>query len=164
MILSIKTTGFSHDSSLISIGIKTASSVKFWNIWDFGNESELIGDFIKYFTDIDDKIVIGFNILKFDIPFLLLKSMNLPAFDNFFRKINFSNITDLFAVLTFMNKGVIKGLDYYCRKYNIQKDFVSDNEMTELHKNREHESFEKNLSGKLNATNELFAKLFWGKE
>ncbi len=164
MILSIKTDGFSHDSRLLSIGVKTHNSVKFWHIWDFESEERLLENFIEYFTGVDDKIVNGFNLLKFDIPFLLLKSRGLHGFEKFFRKINFSNVTDLFDILTFQNRGVIKGFNYYCEQHGIPRNFVSDNEMVEMYKNKRHADFERNFSEKLNSTNELFAKLFWGEK
>jgi len=91
---------------------------------------------------------------------LLLKSRSLRDFEKFFRKINYSNIEDLFIVLTFINKGEIKGLDYYCRKYGIHA-YISDRELVRLYENQR-DRFENMFKNKLDIIGEIFNKL-WGR-
>lgn len=149
MILSIFTTGFSPESGLLFIAVRSHTG----EIRAFKG----IEEFIEYFLKTDDKIVVGFNILKFDIPFLLLKSGNSSRFREFFKKINYSNIVDLFTILTFQNKGIIKGLDFYLEKEGIERNFLSDPEIVNrLSKN---DSSEEEIRKKLNAIHELYWKL-----
>ena len=162
MILAVQTDGFSHDSKVLSIGIKTPNQTRFWNIWEYSSEKQLIENFINYFTSVDDKIIIGFNVLKFDIPLLLLKSYGLTSFDRFFKKINFSNIEDLFMILTFINQGIIKGLDHYIKKYGIEIVIPSDRELVRLYNNQEYERFKIGFGKKLDAIDRLFVKI-WGR-
>ncbi len=121
MMLDVFSDGYSHESRLVMVGVRTHTG-------EFRHWEELEG-FLEYFMRTDDKIVVGFNILKWGLPFLMLKAQGLDRFPEFFRKVNQSNVTDLFTVLTFQNRGTIKGLDFYLDKFRINRDFPSDSEM-----------------------------------
>lgn len=145
MILHVLTSGYSADSQLILIGVRTHTNEhKFWNT---------VEGFLDYFLSTDDKIVVGFNILKFDIPFLLLNTPSERLAD-FFKKINYSNIVDLFTVLTFQNKGIIKGLDYHLEKEGLSRDFPGDDEMR-----IKGEGVQESLGKKLEAIHSLYWRL-----
>ncbi|RLJ06603.1 MAG: hypothetical protein DRP16_04970 [Candidatus Aenigmatarchaeota archaeon] len=161
MILTVQTDRFSENAKILAIGIKTYSSIKTWNNWEYASEEEMLSNFINYFLSKDDKIIIGFNVMKFDIPLLLLKSVNLQTFSGFFKKINFSNIVDLFMILTFTEKGEIKGLNCYLEKYKIPSA-VSDREMLKLYERKEYRKFEDAFERKLQSIDELFLRL-WKK-
>ena len=162
MIISILAEDFSEDSEIFLIGVRGISTIKIWKLWDFENESIMLKDFIEYFTGIDDKIIIGYNILKFDILKLALNSKGLENFGKFFKKLNISNIVDLFVILTFLNKGVIKGLNSYCEEYGIQKRITNERDFLRLYKEKRYEELVKVFSDKLDAINELFLKM-WDK-
>lgn len=161
MILSIVADGFLQNSGIFLIGTKGLTTVRLWKKWEFESESDMIYDFIKHFIHIDDKILIGYNILKFDLMMLMLRAKNLAGFDQFFRKINMSNIVDLYVILTFLNKGTIKNFSHYCKKYGVN-GAVSDFEIIRAYQNNDHINAEKYFISKLNATNELFLKM-WGR-
>ena len=113
MILTILTSDYTATADLRLIAVRThTGDHKFFTSLD---------EFITYFLGTDDKIVIGFNILKFDLPFLLLKSQDQKQFQEFFKKINYANVIDLFTILTFQNKGVIKGLDYHLQIRDLNR-------------------------------------------
>ena len=160
MILSILTSGFSHDSEILAVGVKVFGGAKIWKRYEFPSEDRMISEFIDYFTGIDDKIVIGFNVMKFDLPLLMLRSRGLEGFGRFFRKINYANIEDLFIVLTFMNKGEIRGLEHYCRKYGIPA-CVSDRELVRLYETQR-ERFENLFRNKLDVIGEIYKRI-WGR-
>jgi len=148
MILNIFTSGFSPEADLLLVGVRThTGECKLWR------DSE---GFLDYFLKTDDKIVIGFNILKFDIPFLLLKSQKSQKFPEFFKKINYSNVVDLFPILTFRNRGVIKGLEFYLEKEGIRKDFLSD---LEIARKSKEDSIAQEVGKKLEAINSLYWRL-----
>lgn len=161
MILGVQSNKFSQDANILAIGIKTHSDYKIWKRWEYPSEKEMLSDFITYFLSTDDKIIIGFNVMKFDIPFLMLKSLELPRFGDFFKKINFSNVIDLFIILTFAEKGEINGLNYYLKKYRISQ-CVLDREMVKFYEKEEYTKFEHEFRRKLKNIDELFRNL-WGK-
>jgi len=150
MILNIFTTGYSPDSELLFIGVRThTGEVKFW---------EKEEGFIEYFLGTDDKIVIGFNILKFDIPYILLKTSHSPRFKELFSKMNYCNIVDLFNILTFQNKGIIRGLNHYLEREGVERNFLNDAEIVRI-ANSERSRAEENASKKLEAIHSLYWKL-----
>jgi hypothetical protein len=173
MILSAQTSGFSHDSKILAIGVKRPgnwsegdksrlqSQSRIWKSWEFPGEKEMLQDFVKYFLSTQDKIVIGFNLLKLDVPLLLLRTKDLPDFPEFFRKFNYANVEDLFLVNTFINRGVIKGLDYYCKKESIPCDF-SDRDMIAAFQAKDYPRFEGMFRRKLEALDALFLRM-WDK-
>lgn len=165
MILSIDTDGFSPNSNLLVIGIRTPSEVKLWKRWDYADERTMVSDFVDYFLGIEgDKIIIGFNLLKFDVPILLHKSAVLPKFEELFMRLNSSNVIDLFTILTFLNEGQLKGLDHYCQAFGIRNLGPKRDEIALLYKSGSAEDKEKisqQVSLKLNTVSELFLKS-WG--
>ncbi len=161
MILSVQTEGFSSDAKILAIGMKRQAFMRIWKSWEFADEREMIFDFIKCFLKTDDKIVIGFNNLKLDIPLLLLRSKELPLFSEFFKKLNYANVEDLFIILTFINRGVIKGLDHYCRKEGIPCEF-SDRDIISAYISKDYAKFEELFKRKLDAMDGLFLKM-WEK-
>jgi len=161
MILSVQTDGFSSEAKILGIGVKGPGFSHIWKSWQFANEREMLTNFIDYFLKTQDKIVIGFNILKLDIPLLLLRGKDLPQFPEFFKKLNYANVEDLFIILTFINRGVIKGLDYYCKKEGIPCDF-SDREMVSAYNSGDYAKFEEMFRRKLDALDSLFLKM-WEK-
>lgn len=161
MILSVQTSGFSHDSKILAIGLKRAGFLRIWKSWEFPSEMEMLQDFVKHFLGTQDKIVIGFNNLKLDMPLLLLRTRELPEFPEFFKKFNYANVEDLFLINTFINRGIIKGLDYYCKKEGIPCEF-SDREIVSAYNSGDYAKFEAMFRKKLDALDALFLKM-WEK-
>ncbi len=66
----------SVDDKVIAIGVSVDGKKMFWKEWDAG-EKELINQFYKFLESLTSKErtvwIIGFNILKFDIPILIYK-------------------------------------------------------------------------------------------
>ncbi|MEM2918571.1 MAG: 3'-5' exonuclease [Candidatus Altiarchaeota archaeon] len=119
LFFKLEATEISYRAKILTIQIKKSEKVKIWCSWDYESEEELLREFINFFLQEEDKIIVGFNILKFDIPLLLLKTSHMENFEKFSMKINHSNIIDLFIVLTFQRKGKIKSFKDYCNEINI---------------------------------------------
>ncbi|MEM5812598.1 MAG: hypothetical protein QW286_02665, partial [Candidatus Aenigmatarchaeota archaeon] len=68
---------------------------------------------------------------------------------------------DLFIILTFINRGVIKGLDHYCKKEGIPREF-SDREIVSAYNSKDYARFERLFVNKLDAIDSLFLKM-WDK-
>ena len=85
MILSIEASGFTHDAEIYAIGLKTPRVEKTWKRWEYKSEEDMLRDFAKYFVTIDDKIVIGFNVVKFELMLMMtkMKAAGMPEFGDF---------------------------------------------------------------------------------
>ena len=98
--------------AILGIGVKIGDEIKIW-------DGEMLAEFIEWFSTEPDKIIVGFNILKYDIPLLLLKASSVNATEKLYNKIFRSNIVDLFVILTFLNKGKFEPLKWWCEKLNV---------------------------------------------
>jgi DNA polymerase elongation subunit (family B) len=166
MILSIETDGFSPESKLLVIGLRMPSKVRLWKRWDYPDEKSMVSAFVGHFLGMEgDKIIIGFNLLKFDVPVLLHKAAGLPRFEEFFRRLNSSNVIDLFTILTFLNEGQLKGLDHYCHAFGVRNLGPKRDEVARLYRAGtpgDKEKISNLVSLKLNTISELFLKS-WGE-
>jgi hypothetical protein len=66
-----------------------------------------------------DRKIVGFNILKFDIPLLMLKSQSVDKTKELYQRFFKSNIIDLFGILTYLNNGIMKSLKEWCKYFDI---------------------------------------------
>lgn len=124
MILNVFTSGYAPDSRLLVVGVRShTEELKFF---------DSLEGFVDYFLGTDDKIVIGFNILKWDVPYLLINAQASARFADLFKKMNYANIVDLYPILTFRNKGVIKPLSFYLEQEGISREFKGDQEILAL--------------------------------
>lgn len=159
IILGLYTEKISYSAPILSIQAKKKgqNEPKLWKKWQFSQERELIEDFRDWFLEEKDKIFLGYNLLKFDLPLLLLKLSSLEKFEEFSLKLNRSNILDLFVILTFLKKGNIKSFQYYCQKYNIKS--VAREEILALYDNKNYLQLEKAIIKNLNAFEQLFDRV-----
>ena len=162
MILSIDADSYSYDAKIIAIGLKTQKSEKVWKSWEFGSEEDMLTDFIRHFLSIDDKIVIGFNVLKFDLMLLMLKSKGLPEFHQFAKKINFANIADLFVILTFLKGGTISGLESHAKSYGIEVKLLQGLDIQRIFAGGDKERIVHNMLARMDAMNRIFLAM-WDK-
>ena len=133
--------------AILGIGVKIDDEIKIW-------DGEMLAEFIEWFSTEPDKIIVGFNILKYDIPLLLLKASSVNATEKLYNKIFRSNIVDLFVILTFLNKGKFEPLKWWCEKLNV----YYEPSPPELH------NFDKtHLKSELESLNLLFNKLWNSK-
>ncbi len=122
LVLSLLSEGFSPDSKLLSLSLRkdTGASQSF-SIWNHPSQNQLLTTFFDYFLSENDKILTGFNILKFDLPLVFLAGKSLPSFPSFFRELNRANVVDLFPILTSLNHGQLKSLSSYCERFGVAK-------------------------------------------
>ncbi len=159
IILKLETLKIAYFTPILTIQVKKKGTeeVKIWKSWDFSDEKAMLQDFRDWFLQEKDKIFLGYNLLKFDLPVLLLKLSTLEKFDDFSLKLNRSNILDLFVILTFLKKGNIKSFDYYCQNHNIAT--VSRERILELYTKKEYPQMEEAIITNLSAFEELFNKV-----
>ncbi|MDD2665420.1 MAG: hypothetical protein PHD13_01370 [Methanocellales archaeon] len=123
MILDVNTWGDSgYDllkKWLITIGVKTDDGIKIWHRKDYNGEEKMLKDFLEWFVINKEREIIGFNILKSDMPLLLLKSQSVGKTKELYQRLFKSNIVDLFCILTFLNNGTMCSLEMWCKKLDI---------------------------------------------
>jgi len=135
--------------------------LKIWKLWDYENETSLIEDFLNWFLIVRDKILIGYNILKVDVPLLLIKSQTLPESNDFFLKINKCNIVDLHVILTFLNEGRIRGFKGWCKEFRIPFDPpITGSQINEFITKKRYEEIQKYIEIESRAIGELHSLLF----
>lgn len=162
MIFSLFTKGFDPDSEICSIAIKTLSGEnKIWSAENYPDEKALISAFVDYFLKTADKIIVGFNILKFEIPVLLLKSSWLPDFKDFFKKLNSSNIEDLFVILTFQNRGRLLPMEHYLKHFGVENNMAHYEVAARFFEKKEHEKEKQYMENRLEAIENLFRKVWY---
>lgn len=71
VMFDIETTGLNpYENEVILIGMKKGERIRQWKIWEVEDEAEMILDAVKEIIKINESIV-GYNNLKFDVPFML---------------------------------------------------------------------------------------------
>lgn len=162
MIFSLFAKGFDPDSEICSIGVKTLSGEnKIWSVENYPDEKAIISAFVDYFLKTADKIIVGFNILKFEIPVLLLKSSGLPNFKDFFKKLNSSNIEDLFVILTFQNRGRLLPMEHYLKRFGIESNMARYQAAARFFEKKEREKEKQYMENRLEAIESLFRKVWY---
>jgi len=158
IFLNIQTKEISCSTKILTIQIKRKGieDIRIWRCWKFACEKNLLQNFRDWFLKENDKIFVGYNILKFDLPLLLLKLSSMEKFDDFFLKLNRANILDLFAILTFLKKE-IKGFGYYCKKYNIET--VPKEKIMDFYNKRDYKRMEEGIVKNLRASEKLYLKI-----
>lgn len=159
MIVKIEADAILHDPNIFTIQTRIDGITKVWKIWEHEDEGEMLEAFFDWFLEKEDKIIVGYNLLKFDIPVLLLKAKGSPRMREFFLKLNRSNIVDLFVVLTFLNRGRLLGLDYYREKYGITSPVIPAERIRRLYKEGKYEEVEEAVVMNLNILYELNKKV-----
>ena len=135
--------------------------LKIWKIWEYETEKDMVIDFVDWFLKVNDKILIGYNLLKTDIPLLMLKAQKIPQSEEFFLKINKCNIIDLHLILTFLNKGKIQGLEAWCKEFNIPyQPSLKGNEIKTCFETANFEAITDYISIESKTVSELYSKLY----
>lgn len=158
LFLKIQTEEISYSTKILTIQVKRRglSDIRIWKCWKFSSEENLLQNFRDWFLKENDKIFVGYNILKFDLPLLLLKLSSMEKFDEFSLKLNHANILDLFVILTFLKKE-IKGFEYYCQKYDIE--VVSEEKILDFYNNGDYQKMEESIIKNLHASEKLYSKV-----
>ncbi len=154
LLFKLESEEISYKTKIITLQVKKGSDIKLWHSWDFASEEAMISDFVTWFLQEKDKIIVGFNILKFDIPLLLMKSVSMADFEKFSMKLNRSNILDLFVILTFQRRGNIKGFQDYCKEFGIET--ACRDEILSLYANKQYSELDGLLVKNLTALERLF--------
>jgi len=132
MFFDLETTGLdlSRDC-ILTIQKKDGYGKKVWCIRDYRTESELIRQFVNYYLEVEDKILIGYNITNFDLPFLFTRiaKEDLPRF---FKKYNKGYVRDLATILEF-HRIKRQKLESVARIYRIDVSSIEEIDVKKLY-------------------------------
>jgi uncharacterized protein YprB with RNaseH-like and TPR domain len=71
VMFDIETTGLDpYKGKVVLIGFKRKGRIKQWKLWRVKDEAKMITEAIKEIRKVDETIV-GYNNLKFDVPFMV---------------------------------------------------------------------------------------------
>ena len=67
----IETTGLNpYESKVVLIGMKMEEEIRQWKLWEISDEAKMISEALEKIIKIEGTII-GYNNLKFDVPFML---------------------------------------------------------------------------------------------
>jgi hypothetical protein len=100
----LETTGLNpFDARLITIQVRTRGVTTIWPVWLEGGEAQVIERFLSFTDNVYRRAsrFIGYNVLKFDLPFLIARmtALNLLTPQRWVRVVQELNWFDLYQFL-----------------------------------------------------------------
>jgi len=160
IFLKVEAKDISPTAEILLIQVKVKEEIKIWSLSDYKDESDMLENFMQWFLDEEDKIIIGYNVLKFDIPLLLLKASKIYLFNKFFMKMNRSNVIDLFVILNYLGKGELRSMEYYTEKYETEK-IMTGEDIIKVFESKNEEKLRSTAIRNLLGMEALFKKVFY---
>jgi len=166
MFFDLETTGLNLlRDRILTIQIKDGYGKKVWCCRDYRTESALVGQFVDYYLKVEDKFLIGYIIINFDLP-LLLTRMEKEDLARFFKKYNKGYVRDLAMILEF-HKVKRQKLENVAKLYKIDVSKIEGIEIRELYEQREWNRIINYAKDELDVIEQLFQKMWaqikkWG--
>ncbi|MBI2937064.1 MAG: ribonuclease H-like domain-containing protein [Thaumarchaeota archaeon] len=158
-IFDIETTGLDpYDSHLVTIQVKRGDSITIWKRWEM-SELEMIDCSISFLKTIPpSETILGYNNLKFDIPFIVGRLYTLRGLDDCTWRLFYSkNWIDLYQRLG----ANYQSMETWLNKLGLQKSGsgVKGKQIPELYKNKEYKKIERYITDELHMCETLFLQL-----
>lgn len=115
----IETTGLDpYVCRVVLIGLKVGRKIRQWKLWEFKDEAKMILNALEVIWEIDDTII-GYNNLKFDVPFLLERLKVLKKYEPTFFRIYNKKWFDLYQYLG----NDFRSLKHWLNKAGIKRKY-----------------------------------------
>lgn len=153
----IETTGLDpYESKVILVGAKDGPDIKMWRLWKIQDEGRLILSAIDYIEEIEETIV-GFNNLKFDVPFMLERLRILKLWKPSLWEIFSRKWFDLYQYLG----NDFRSLRYWLREAGIERagPEVRGKDVPIFYERKEFEKIEAHNIDDLKTSEQLFLYL-----
>jgi len=150
----IETTGLDpYESMVIVIGMKKGKKVKQRKIWEIGDEAKMIFEAIEEINKIEETIV-GYNNLKFDVPFMLERLKILGKYRREFWEIYNKKWFDLYQYLG----NDRRSLNHWLSKARIKRKYpeITGKDIPTFYDNKEYEKILAHNLDDLASSEELF--------
>ncbi|MEM4368267.1 MAG: ribonuclease H-like domain-containing protein [Candidatus Anstonellales archaeon] len=148
------------DSKLIALGILERTK-KYIYLEKDSSEEEMLKNFWKFIEDRLDSnnnlLVVGFNILQFDLPFLITRSFikNVKVV-----KLSSKSICDIKERLSFTRKGNVRGkLKELANLIGIETLNIDGKDIIKFYQENDWETISRYLENDLEITEKLFLRL-----
>ncbi|MEM3373323.1 MAG: ribonuclease H-like domain-containing protein [Candidatus Anstonellales archaeon] len=148
------------DSKLIALGILERTK-KYIYLEKDSSEEEMLKNFWKFIEDRLDSnnnlLVVGFNILQFDLPFLITRSFikNVKVV-----KLSSKSICDIKERLSFTRKGNVRGkLKELANLIGIETLNIDGKDIIKFYQENDWETISRYLEKDLEITEKLFLRL-----
>jgi len=154
VVFDIETTGLDpYKSKVILIGLKRGSKIIQWMIWKIKDEAEMIISAIKEILNIDETIV-GYNNLKFDVPYMLKRLDILGKNNPEYWKIHYKKWFDLYQYLG----NDYRSLSLWIKKAGIKQKYphLKGRDMPIYYQNKEYDKIIKHNIDDLETCEKLF--------
>ena len=159
MFFDMETTGLNLSKDrILTIQIKDGYGKKVWCSRDYRTESELVGQFVDYYLEVDDKFLIGYNIINFDLP-LLLTRMRKEDLARFFKKYNRGYVRDLAMILEF-HKVKRQKLENIARMYRVDVSKIEGIEVKKLYEQSDWDGIINYAESELDVIDGVFQKMW----
>ncbi len=153
----IETTGLTpYESKAILIGMKIEGKVKLWKLWESKDEAEMILSAFDQIGRIRETIV-GFNNLKFDVPFLVMRLQVLGRWETGYWDIYRKKWLDLYQYLG----NDFRSLSSWLNKAGIKRRSpnVDGKQVPVLYENADYKKIEDHNIDDLHTSEQLFLYL-----
>jgi len=150
----VETTGLDpYEGRVTLIGIKKGRKVKQWKLWETRDEAEMIIQAIEDIMKVDETIV-GYNNLKFDVPFMMERLKILGKWKREFYEIYKKKWLDLYQYLG----NDYRGLRLWLERAGIGRDYpeLDGRNMPSLFERGEYVKIEQHNTDDLNTSEKLF--------
>jgi len=115
----IETTGLNpYEARVLLIGMKAGKKIRQWKLWEIEDEAKLILEALAELDKIEDTII-GYNNLKFDVPFMLERLKDLGKYRPEFFKFYSKKWFDLYQYLG----NDYRSLDHWLHRARIKKKY-----------------------------------------
>ncbi len=159
----IETAGHGIDpyNSIVSlIGMKRNGKIRQWKIWEIKDEAKMILEALKEIEGLDqfEENIIGFNNLKFDVPFLLKRLEILGKMKpEFWMMVHNRKWFDLYQFLG----NSYQSLKLWLSRLGIKREYpeLDGRDMLRYYETKQYDKIVKHNQDDLNTSEVLFRKL-----
>ena len=154
IMFDIETTGLSpYNCKVILVGIKKGGKIKQWKLWEMKDEAKLILQAIEELMKVDETIV-GYNNLRFDVPFMLERLRLLGKWKQEYYEIYYKKWFDLYQYLG----NDFRSLKLWLIRGGIERDYpeLDGRDMPQAFERGEYDKIEQHNKDDLNTSEKLF--------
>ena len=154
VMFDIETTGLTPFQNMVTIiGMKKDGLIKQWKLWEENNEADMIICAIGEINKINESIV-GYNNLKFDVPFMLERLRILSKWREEFYEIYRKKWFDLYQYLGNDYRSMVSWLE----RAGIEREYpdLDGRDMPIFYKEGQYEKIVQHNIDDLNTSENLF--------
>jgi uncharacterized protein YprB with RNaseH-like and TPR domain len=150
----IETTGLNpHERKVTLVGMKTGGEIRQWKLWEIGDEAKMILTAIEELLRTNETII-GYNNLKFDVPFVIERLKVLGVYRPEFWGIYSKSWFDLYQYLG----NDYRSLASWLQRASIERKYadLKGRDMPTFFESKDYDKIVNHNLDDLNTSEELF--------